>query len=113
MERGKRKIRTGVVIRSKTAKTVMVEVERSMRHPLYQKVIRLSKKLMVHDENQQCVVGDLIEIMETRPISKNKGWRVVKVIGKGKVSLRELPKTKEAKEEAISATEEKKSDTTA
>jgi len=113
LERGKRKVKRGVVIRSKTAKTVMVEVEQVMRHPLYQKVIRLYKKFMVHDENQQCVVGDLVEIMETRPISKNKRWRVVKLLGKGKISMRELTKAKKAKAEAVSAAEEKKSDTTA
>lgn len=111
MERGKRKVRNGVVVRTKTAKTVIVEVERVMRHPLFQKVLRLSKRFMCHDENQQCVVGDLVEIMETRPISKNKRWRVVSVIGKGKVSQRELPKAREAKAEAVPAPEEKKSDT--
>jgi len=113
LERGKRKVKRGVVIRSKTAKTVMVEVEQVMRHPLYQKVIRLYKKFMVHDENKQSVVGDLVEIMETRPISKSKRWRVVKIIGKGKISMRELTKAKEAKAEAVSAAEGKKSDTTA
>jgi len=105
VERGKRKSRTGVVVSNKMDKTAVVVVERTFRHPFYQKVVRASKKLKAHDEKNECVIGDLVEIAETRPLSRDKCWRVVKVLGKGKVSTRELPKKKvveetEAKEEA-------------
>ncbi|MBU1026868.1 MAG: 30S ribosomal protein S17 [Candidatus Margulisbacteria bacterium] len=101
-KRGNRKLRTGVVVSDKMDKTVVVQVERKQRHPLYQKVIRLTNKLKAHDEKNECAVGDLVEIMETRPLSRDKRWRVIKVLGKGKVRLQELPK-KKVKEEAVSA----------
>ena len=88
MQRAKRKVRTGVVVSSKMEKTAVVEVERVFRHPFYKKVVRASKRLKAHDEKNECVVGDLVEIMETRPISRDKRWRVVKILGKGKVSAR-------------------------
>ena len=101
----KRKTRIGRVVSNKMDKTAVVEVERTFRHPFYQKVMRASEKLKAHDEKNECLIGDLVEIMETRPLSRDKRWRVVKVLGKGKVSARELPKKKvveetETKEEA-------------
>jgi small subunit ribosomal protein S17 len=78
-ERGRRKIRTGVVVSTKMAKTVSVRVERSFRHPLYGKVVRLSKKYYAHDEkSDQLREGDIVTIVETRPMSKLKRWRVVR-----------------------------------
>ncbi len=82
MERNKRKVRTGVVVSDKMDKTVVVAVERMMRHPLYGKIIRRTKKFKAHDENNECRVGDVVTIMETRPLSRHKRWRVVKIIQK-------------------------------
>ncbi len=104
MTRGKRKLKTGVVVSNKMQKTVVVEVERVFRHPFYHKVMRASKRFKAHDEGNQCSVGDLVEIMETRPISRDKKWRVVNTIGKGKVAARELPKQKEKEEKAVEET---------
>lgn len=98
MTRAKRKTRMGVVVGNKMQKTAVVEVERVFRHPFYQKAVRAFKKYKVHDENNECAIGDLVEIMETRPLSKNKRWRLVKILGKGKVSAREFPRAA-AKEE--------------
>lgn len=81
MEQGKAKVRQGEVVSNKMKKTVVVKVERVFRHPLYNKVMRETSKFKAHDENNQCKVGDLVEIMETRPISKDKHWRIVKVLG--------------------------------
>jgi small subunit ribosomal protein S17 len=78
-QRGRRKLRTGVVISTKMAKTVTVRVERTFRHPLYGKVIRLSKKYYAHDEEaDKKQEGDIVTIVESRPMSKLKRWRVVK-----------------------------------
>ena len=78
-QRGRRKQKTGVVISTKMAKTVTVRVERTFRHPLYGKVVRLSKKYYAHDEQaDQLKEGDLVTIVETRPLSKLKRWRVVR-----------------------------------
>lgn len=78
-ERGRRKVRTGVVVSTKMAKTVTVRVERTFRHPAYGKVIRSSKKYYAHDENPSAwQEGDLVTIVETRPMSKLKRWRVVR-----------------------------------
>jgi small subunit ribosomal protein S17 len=74
--RGKRKVRIGRVVSDKMQKTVVVAVVRSFRHPIYGKTIRRTKKYMAHDEQSQCKVGDLVEIVETRPISRHKRWRV-------------------------------------
>lgn len=82
MQTGKRKTRLGVVVSDKMDKTVVVEVERVFRHPLYQKVIRRHNRLKAHDEGNNCKTGDRVEIMETRPISKDKCFRVVRVIEK-------------------------------
>ncbi|GBC96813.1 30S ribosomal protein S17 [bacterium HR16] len=80
--RGRRKVRVGVVVSDRMDKTVVVAVERIMRHPLYGKTVRRTKKFHVHDENNECRVGDVVEIMETRPLSKTKRWRVSRVIQK-------------------------------
>ncbi len=99
-KRANRKLRTGVVVSDKMNKTVVVQIERKQRHPLYQKVVRLTNKLKAHDEKNECVIGDLVEIMETRPLSRDKRWRVVKILGKGKIKMHELPK-KKIKEEVV------------
>jgi len=75
-----KKIRTGVVVSDKMDKTIVVAVERLMRHPLYGKTIKKTKKFKAHDENNECKVGDVVAIMETRPISREKHWRLVKII---------------------------------
>jgi small subunit ribosomal protein S17 len=98
-KRGKRKLRTGVVLSSKMDKTAVVEVERVFQHSFYGKVVRASKKLKAHDEKNECSPGDLVQIMETKPLSRDKRWRVVKIVGKGKIRVHELPKKKEAKPE--------------
>jgi small subunit ribosomal protein S17 len=78
LERGRTKVRAGIVVSDKMAKTVVVKVERVYRHPLYQKVIKVAKKFKAHDELNECKVGDRVEIMETRPLSRDKRWRVVR-----------------------------------
>jgi len=80
MERGKRKTRTGVVVSDKMDKTVVVRVQRITRHPLYGKTIRKSKNYYVHDEKNEARMGDRVKIMETRPISRLKRWRLAEVI---------------------------------
>lgn len=80
--RGRRKVRVGVVVSDRMDKTVVVAVERIMRHPLYGKTVKRTKKFHAHDENNECRVGDVVEIMETRPLSKTKRWRVSRVIQK-------------------------------
>lgn len=79
----RRKVRQGVVVGDKSDKTLVVRVERKMTHPLYQKVIRRSKKYHVHDEENTGQVGDLVRIMECRPLSRTKRWRLVEVLQKG------------------------------
>ncbi len=80
----RRKVRIGVVVSDKMDKTVVVRVTREFRHPVYGKRVKLSKKYMAHDENNQCQIGDVVKIMETRPLSKRKRWRVVEIIEKAK-----------------------------
>ncbi len=75
-----RKIRTGTVVSNRMDKTVSVAIVRSFQHPLYKKVIRSTKKILAHDEQNNCKVGDVIQVIETRPISKRKRWRVQSVI---------------------------------
>jgi small subunit ribosomal protein S17 len=82
--RGYRKVREGLVVSDKMAKTIVVEVEDRVKHALYGKVIRRTSKLKVHDEQNECGVGDRVLIMETRPLSATKRWRVVKVLEKAK-----------------------------
>lgn len=81
----KRKIRTGTVISDKMDKTVVVLVESLRRHPLYKKVVRHTSKFKAHDEANACKVGDVVKIIETRPLSKEKHWRVVEVISRKEV----------------------------
>ena len=81
-DRGHPKTRVGVVTSDKMQKTVVVRVERRVKHPLYGKIIKLSKKYHAHDESNACKVGDQVRIAETRPMSKDKRWRVVETIQK-------------------------------
>lgn len=82
--RGRRKIRQGVVVGDKMDKTVVVEIKSLVRHALYGKIIRRSTKFKVHDEKNEAGVGDTVEIMESRPISKEKRWRMVRIVEKAK-----------------------------
>jgi small subunit ribosomal protein S17 len=84
MERNLRKTRVGVVSSNKMEKTISVSVERKLMHPIYGKFVKKTKKFMAHDENNDCHIGDLVRIMETRPLSKNKRWRVVEIIERAK-----------------------------
>ncbi|HEY3364603.1 MAG TPA: 30S ribosomal protein S17 [Symbiobacteriaceae bacterium] len=84
-ERNLRKTRIGVVTSDKMEKTVVVSVETLVEHPLYRKRIKMTKKFKAHDEQNQCKIGDKVRIMETRPISKDKRWRVVEIIDTAKV----------------------------
>jgi small subunit ribosomal protein S17 len=84
MERGNRKVRIGSVVSDKMDKTVVVAVETFVTHPLYNKQIRQTTKFKAHDENNECGIGDIVKIMETRPLSKDKRWRVVNIVEKAK-----------------------------
>jgi small subunit ribosomal protein S17 len=79
LQRGRRRVMVGKVVSDKMDKTVVVLVERLQMHPLYGRVMKRSKKLVAHDEKNQCHVGDLIKVMETRPLSRRKRWRVVEI----------------------------------
>ena len=83
-DRNTRKTKVGIVTSNKMDKTITVLVEESRRHPLYGKTTKISKKFMAHDENNECSIGDKVKIMETRPLSKNKRWRLVEVVEKVK-----------------------------
>ena len=83
-ERKLRKTRIGVVSSNKMDKTVTVSVERKVKHPIYGKFVKKTTKFMAHDEKNECSIGDTVRIMETRPLSKNKCWRMVEVIEKVK-----------------------------
>ncbi len=76
----KRKIREGLVVSNKMAKTVVVAVETRRVHPLYKKAVRVTKKYKAHDENNACKIGDKVKIVETRPLSKEKRWRVAEIV---------------------------------
>ncbi len=84
MERGNRKVRIGNVVSDKMDKTVVVAVETFVTHPLYKKQIKKTTKFKAHDENNECGIGDVVKIMETRPLSKDKRWRVVNIVEKAK-----------------------------
>jgi small subunit ribosomal protein S17 len=84
MERGNRKSRVGVIVSNKMDKTVVVAVERKVKHPFYKKYIKQTSKFKAHDDQNACVSGDKVKIMETRPLSRNKRWRVVEIIEKAK-----------------------------
>ena len=79
-ERQQRKVRTGVVISDKMDKTVVVEVSRTVLHPVYKKLVRRRKRFMAHDEDNRCRIGDEVMIVETRPLSRHKNWRVQKIV---------------------------------
>ena len=83
-DRNLRKTRTGRIASDKMDKTVVVAIEDSIRHPLYKKIVKRTVKFKAHDENNECRVGDYVRIMETRPISKDKRWRVVEITEKAK-----------------------------
>ena len=84
MERNLRKTRVGVVVSDKMDKTIVVAVKDSVQHPLYKKIMKRTVKFKAHDEKYECGVGDRVEIMETRPISADKRWRLVQIIEKAK-----------------------------
>lgn len=83
-ERGLRKTRIGKVVSNKMDKTIVVAVEDAVRHPLYKKILKRTYKLKAHDENNECEIGDRVEVMETRPLSKEKRWRLVGIVEKAK-----------------------------
>ena len=83
-ERNLRKVRTGKVVSDKMDKTIVVAVEDHVKHPLYKKIVKRTYKLKDHDENNECNVGDTVKVMETRPLSKDKRWRLVEIMEKAK-----------------------------
>jgi small subunit ribosomal protein S17 len=84
MERNLRKTRVGVVTSNKMTKTIAVTVERKLRHPIYGKFVKKTKSFIAHDENNDCNIGDVVKIMETRPMSKLKRWRLVEIVERAK-----------------------------
>ena len=82
MERNLRKTRVGKVISNKMDKTIVVAIEDHVKHPLYKKIVKKTYKLKAHDENNSCEIGDKVKVMETRPLSKDKRWRVVEIVEK-------------------------------
>ena len=84
MDRNLRKQREGIVTSNKMDKTITVEVQRRVKHPIYGKYVKKTSKLTAHDEQNQCDIGDLVRVMETRPISKIKRWRLTKIVEKVK-----------------------------
>mgnify|MGYP002650884708 CR=1 FL=1 len=83
-ERNLRKTRVGKVVSDKMDKTIVVAVEDKVKHPLYGKIVKKTYKLKAHDENNECKVGDRVKVMETRPLSKDKRWRLVSIVEKAK-----------------------------
>lgn len=83
MERNLRKTRVGKVVSNKMDKTIVVAIEDHVKHPLYKKIVKKTYKLKAHDENNSCEIGDKVKVMETRPLSKDKRWRVVEILEKG------------------------------
>ena len=84
MERNLRKTRVGKVVSDKMDKTIVVAIEDHIKHPLYGKIVKKTVKLKAHDENNECKVGDTVKVMETRPLSKDKRWRLVEIMEKAK-----------------------------
>jgi small subunit ribosomal protein S17 len=82
--RNLRKERTGVVVSNKMGKSIVIAVKRKVKHPIYGKFVNKTTKLMAHDEKNECNIGDVVKIMETRPLSKNKCWRLVEIIERAK-----------------------------
>ncbi|MCI9004784.1 MAG: 30S ribosomal protein S17 [Lachnospiraceae bacterium] len=83
-ERNLRKTRTGVVVSDKMNKTIVVAVRDNVRHPLYKKIVKKTYKLKAHDEKNECKIGDTVKVMETRPLSKDKRWRLVEIVERAK-----------------------------
>ena len=83
-ERNLRKTRTGIVTSNKMNKTITVSVERRVKHPIYGKFVKKTTKFHAHDEKNECTIGDTVRIMETRPLSKTKRWRLVEIVEKAK-----------------------------
>lgn len=83
-DRNMRKTEIGKVVSNKMDKTVVIAIENSVKHPLYNKIIKRTVKLKAHDENNECTIGDRVRVMETRPLSKEKRWRLVEIIEKAK-----------------------------
>ncbi len=83
-QRGLRKTRVGIVVSDKMDKTIVVSVNTRVKHPMYGKIIKHTSKLKVHDENNSCGVGDTVKVMETRPLSREKRWRLVEIVEKAK-----------------------------
>lgn len=83
-DRNLRKVRVGRVVSDKMDKTIVVAVENNVKHPLYGKVVKRTYKLKAHDENNECGAGDRVRVMETRPLSKDKRWRLVEIVEKAK-----------------------------
>lgn len=84
MERNLRKERIGIVSSNKMEKSIVVMIERKVKHPMYGKFVKKSSKFVAHDENNECNIGDTVKIMETRKLSKNKNWRLVEILEKAK-----------------------------
>lgn len=84
IERGYRKVRTGKVTSDKMDKTIVVSIETSVKHPLYGKIVKRTNKLKAHDENNECTIGDRVKVMETKPLSKDKRWRLIEIVEKVK-----------------------------
>ncbi|MCD4773996.1 MAG: 30S ribosomal protein S17 [Bacteroidales bacterium] len=84
MERNLRKERTGLVISNKMEKSIVVEIERKVKHPIYGKFVKKTSRFSAHDEKNDCNIGDMVRIMETKPLSKNKCWRLVEIIERAK-----------------------------
>ena len=84
MERNLRKTRTGIVVSNKMDKTIVVAIQDRVKHPLYKKIVDRTYKLKAHDENNDCNIGDRVKVMETRPLSKDKRWRLVEIIERAK-----------------------------
>ena len=82
--RNLRKERTGIVVSNKMEKSITVSIERKMKHPMYGKFVKKTSKFIAHDEKNECNVGDVVRIMETRPLSKSKCWRLVEIIERAK-----------------------------
>ena len=84
MERNLRKTRVGKVVSNKMDKTIVVAIEDHVKHPLYKKIVKRTYMLKAHDENNECNIGDTVKVMETRPLSKDKRWRLVEIVEKAK-----------------------------
>ena len=84
VERNLRKTRIGKVVSDKMDKTIVVAVENHVKHPLYKKIVKRTYKLKAHDENNECNIGDTVKVMETRPLSKDKRWRLVSIVEKAR-----------------------------